>query len=123
MAFLPEPSAAVAVILAVPFFLAVTLPAEDTVAIFLLEVFQITFLLEAFFGVTVAFNFKVFLTFNVAFVLFNLILVTGVPTMILIATFFFLLAFAYAVTVAFPFFLAFTTPFLETVTTFLLLDL
>jgi hypothetical protein len=93
VAFLPEPSAAVAVIVALPAFLAVTLPAEETVATFLLEVFHKTFLLLAFLGVTVAFNLRVFLTFKVAFFLFYLILVTGVPTVTVITTFFFLLAF------------------------------
>ena len=43
VAFFLLPSFAVAVILTVPFFLAETLPLELTVAIFLLEVFQVTF--------------------------------------------------------------------------------
>jgi hypothetical protein len=42
--FLPLPSAAVQVIVAVPFFLAVTFPLEDTVATLVLLDFQVTFL-------------------------------------------------------------------------------
>jgi hypothetical protein len=42
--FLPFPSAAVQVIVAVPFFLAVTFPLEDTVATLVLLDFQVTVL-------------------------------------------------------------------------------
>jgi hypothetical protein len=41
--FLPLPSAAVQVIVAVPFFLAVTFPLGDTVATLVLLDFQVTF--------------------------------------------------------------------------------
>ena len=54
VAFFLLPSFAVAVIVAVPALTPVTTPLEVTLAILLLEVFQVTALSVAFFGVTVA---------------------------------------------------------------------
>lgn len=55
-AFLPLPSFAVQVIVAVPFPLAVTFPELDTVATFVLLLFHATVLLFALVGATVAFS-------------------------------------------------------------------
>ena len=52
----PEPSSAVAVILAVPGFTLVTRPSEFTVATFVLEEDHLIFLLVAFDGETYAFT-------------------------------------------------------------------
>ena len=63
-AFLPLPSLATAIIFAVPFFFAVTLPEADTVATDLLEVFHFTVRFLASFGRQTAFSFTVFFGFN-----------------------------------------------------------
>ena len=93
VAFLPEPSFAVAVIVTVPAFFAFTTPLPDTVATFVLDDFHTTALLLAFFGVTVAFKVCFLPTVMVDFVLFSFTLVTGVPTVTVIVHFFFLFAF------------------------------
>lgn len=51
LAFLPEPSVALQVMVAVPSPTPFTTPLDVTVATFLLEVFQTTFLLTFFLGV------------------------------------------------------------------------
>jgi len=91
VAFLPDPSFAVAVIVTVPSFFAFTTPLLVTVATFLLDDFHTTALLLAFFGVTVAF--KVCFLPIVIVDLFSFTLVTGVPTVTVIVHFFFLSAF------------------------------
>ena len=122
-AFLPEPSAAVAVIVALPFFTAVTVPFDETLAIFLLEDVQITFLLLAFFGVRVAFNLIFLPCVIFAVFLFRVTFVTGVPTLTVITVFFFAFTFDDTVILAVPFFFAVILPLDDTVATFVLLDL
>ena len=56
VAFFFDPSFAVAVIVTVPAFFPLTVPAALTVATFVLLLAQATLLLEALLGVTVAFN-------------------------------------------------------------------
>ena len=63
------PSAVVTVMVAVPAFLAVTVPSALTVATEVLLDFQVTFLLVALSGVTVAVSFPVSLTARVKVVL------------------------------------------------------
>lgn len=124
VAFFLLPSFAVAVIVTVPFFLAVTLPLELTVAIFLLEDFHVTFVLSAVAGVTLAFKVWLFFTFMdllpviATFVTLTLFLLA----FRVIFALFLLPSFAVAVIVAFPAFLTFTLPLLFTVATFVLLD-
>ena len=93
VAFLPEPSFAVAVIVTVPAFFAFTTPLLVTVATFLLDDFHTTALLLAFFGVTVAFKVCFLPIVIVDLVLFSFTLVTGVPTVTVTVHFFFLSAF------------------------------
>ena len=116
-AFLLLPSVLAIVITALPCFLAVITPFLDTVAIFLFEVLYCNFFTEAFFGSTFALIAlllpAVSVTFFAAVTLF-----TGVPTITLQIAFF---PFTFAVIVAFPVFLAVTTPMFVTVATFLLL--
>ena len=56
LAYFLLPSFAVAVIVTFPTFLAVTFPFDDTVATFVFELFHVTLLLVAFFGLAVAFS-------------------------------------------------------------------
>ena len=121
IAFFPEPSAAIAVIVALPPLTAVTLPDTLTFAILELLLFQITFLLLVVLGPTVA-----FITADLPFLivsadLFTLTLVAGCPTV----TFTTFLIFAFdlreIVIFALPFFTAFILPAEDTVTIFLLL--
>ena len=120
-AFLPEPSAATAVIVAVPPFTALILPVELTFAILELLLFQITFLLLAVFGPTVA-----FITADPPFLivsadLFTLTLVTGLPTVTFTTFLIFGFDFKDIVIFARPLFLALSFPAEDTVTIFLLL--
>ena len=92
VAFLPEPSFAVAVILTVPAFFAFTTPLLVMVAILVFELFQMIPLLLGFFGERVVFNVNDLPTFKFAFVLFSFTFVTGVPTVTLILHVFFLSA-------------------------------
>jgi len=61
----------------VPFLIPLTTPVELTVANALFPDFQVTFLLLAFVGFTVALNFMVFPFFRDADILLNFTLVTG----------------------------------------------
>ena len=109
VAFLPDPSAAVAVIVAVPAFTPFTTPFALTVAILLLLVVQTTLLLLGFFGLKAAFKVSLPPISMLAFVLLSFTLVTGVPTVTAIVTFFFLSALDVIVTLAVPAFFAATT--------------
>ena len=117
-AFFWLPSFAFAVITAVPVPTVVTTPVEETVATFLLLLVQLTVLLLAFLGRTVAFRVILFPVVSTTELLFSCTLVTGCFTVTLQASFFFPY---FAVIVAVPFLTALTLPFLETVATFLLL--
>ena len=70
VAFFPLPSAAVAVMVAVPGAFAVMVPA-DTVAMVAFDVLQLMFLLLALLGPTVTVSFSVAPVFKVVLVLFN----------------------------------------------------
>ena len=106
-------SPALAVIVAVPNFLAVTTPLE-TVATVASDVVQVTVLSVASLGLTVALRVTVSPTFREADVLLRVTLVTGVGMTVIVQLAVF--SPALAVIVAVPIFLAVTTP-LETVTT------
>jgi hypothetical protein len=121
VAFFPLPSLAVAVIVAVPYLIALTLPSDVTVATDLLLVVHFTFLLFALEGPTVAVSVAVFLASIVSVVLFSFTLVTGCLTVTVQAAFFPLPSAAVAVIVAVPFLTPLTAPVEETVATELLL--
>ena len=117
-----EPSAVVAVILTVPAALAVILPLASTVAILAFAEVQVTFLFVVLLGDTVAVNVRVFPTFKLADVLFNLTLVAliGFLTVTLhVATLF--PSFVFTVIVAVPVDTAVTFPNSSTVATLELL--
>ena len=122
VSFFPLPSLAVAVIVTVPFFMPQTFPFESTVATFVLLLFQVTSLISAFVGWTVAVRVNVFFTFTV---LALHLIVTPVTifltTVTLQAAFFPLPSAAVAVIVAVPFPMALTFPLESTVATFVLL--
>ena len=121
-AFTPLPSFAVAVIVAVPFAMAFTLPFASTVAIFVLLLFQVTALLLALEGRTDLTLSAVFTPlFRIRLVFASVIFVTGTLTVTLQEAFTPLPSFAVAVIVAVPFATAFTLPCASTVAIFVLL--
>ena len=121
VAFLSVPSFAVAVIVAVPTFLAVIFPFEVTVATFVLLDLKVTPFTVGFEGVSVAFTVLLWLGARLIVLALSLTFVTGVPTLI-VHTAFLLVPFALTVILAVPFFFAFTVPFASTVATDLLLE-
>ena len=79
VSFFPDPSLAFAytfTVCPIPFFFALTTPFWVTEAYFLLETYHLTFLLEAFFGLTDAFSFSFFLYRRVALFFLKLTIVT-----------------------------------------------
>ncbi len=124
VAFLPLPSAALAVIVAVPSFTPLTTPLEVTEAIFLLEEDHAILLLTFFFGVTLAVSFFVAPTARVAFlVLMVTFLTAAFFTTTLIVAFFLLFFLDVTVIFVLPAFTPFTSPLLFTVAIFLFDDL
>ena len=113
----PLPSFAVAVMDAVPFPTARTVPLESTVATLVLLLLQVTLLLLASHGLTTAPRDMEPPLFMDALALFILSPVTGCLTVTLQDAFFQLPSLAVAVMVALPFPTAFTAPYLLTVTT------
>ena len=83
-----EPSAVVAVIVAVPALTAVTTPFEDTFATFVLDDFHVTFFDVAFEGATVALSVFLAPAFNVTLVGATLTLVALLTTVTLHVAFF-----------------------------------
>ena len=123
VAFLPEPSTALTVIVAVPFFTAVILPFEFTFATFVFELDHTTFLLAPDPDVFTVALIVVLLPFtSCTLVLLTLTLVTlPLTTLIVVVNFAPHPSLAVAVILAVPFFTALITPLELTVATLLLL--
>ena len=115
VAFFPEPSAAFAVIVAVPGAIAFTTPFAETVATFLLLDVQLNVLLVADAGATVAVRVLLLPSVIVSVAAESLIEVTGCFTVILHLAYLPLPSIAFAVIYTVPTLTAFTTPFEETV--------
>jgi hypothetical protein len=122
VAFLPLPSFALHVMVAVPVPTAVTFPLESTVATLLSLEVQLTFLLVAVDGFTVFVSVKEFPFISDNAVTFRLTLVTGFVTVTLHVAFLPLPSFALHVMVAVPAPTAVTVPDEFTVATLLSLD-
>ena len=120
-AFAPLPSLAVQVMVAVPLALNVTLPAELTVATFVLLLFHVTALFAAAAGDTVAFKVKVLPLFSETEVRLSAILATPRLTVILQEALAPPPSLAVQVIVAVPRLLAVTMPVAVTVATLVLL--
>lgn len=116
-AYLPLPSLALHLITARPFFLPTTVPLVVTVAIFLFEETQVTALLFAVAGPTVALSVIFPFLFMVAVFLFNLIEETIITELIVHLAVILLPSFDLHVITAEPFPTALTTPVDETVAT------
>ena len=112
VAFLPEPSVLLTVIVAVPAFLAVTNP-PFTVATEELLLFQVTFLFMFLFGVNEQLSLAVFVSSSVKLDLLNVSFLIGLITFILMDAFFFLFFNEITVIFALPAFIPLTTPFLS----------
>ena len=116
-AYLPLPSLALHLITARPFFLPTTVPLVVTVAMFLFEETQVTALLFAVAGPTVALSVIFPFLFMVAVFLFNLIEETIITELIVHLAVILLPSFDLHVITAEPFPTALTTPVDETVAT------
>ena len=113
-AYLPLPSLALHLITTRPFFLPTTVPLVVTVAIFLFEETQVTALLFAVAGPTVALSVIFPFLFMVAVFLFNLIEETIITELIVHLAVILLPSFDLHVITAEPFLTALTTPVDET---------
>ena len=123
LAFLPEPSAATAVMTAEPPPAAVIRPLELTLATFILLLFHTTFLLLALLVPTEAFTTALFPFTSVSLLLVSFTIVTGCPAVTVITFFTLGSAFSDIVILAVPFFTfpALITPAVVTVAILLLL--
>ena len=123
VAFLPLPSAALAVMVALPSFTPFTSPLEDTVAIFLLEVDQAILLLTFFVGDTFAFSVFLPPTASAAVLAFNVTFLTAAFfTTTFTVAFFFGFFLEATVIFVFPAFTPLTMPLEDTVAILLSAD-